>query len=97
MSEQLGVDGAAGDGTAVYSDVDTEPAVALVMDYLGDEFLADAAFSGDEHREVGGRHLACHFDRPVQLRIVSYDAETLFYLRQIHSLAKLRKFEIFSD
>ena len=81
MAEELGVDGAVGDGAAVHGDVDAMFAGALVMDDLGDELLADAAFSGYEHREVGGRHLACHFDCSVQLRIVSYDAETLFYLR----------------
>ena len=35
---------------------------AVVMDGVGDQFLADAAFAEDQHRRLGGGHLV---DQPV--------------------------------
>ena len=56
MSEKLGVDGPLGDGAAIDGYVFLVLPGSGIMDYLGEELLARAAFAGHEHRQVDRRH-----------------------------------------
>ena len=57
MAEDFTFDERLGDGGAVYGDEGTGFAGAEVVEGAGDEFLAGAAFAGDEHGDVGGGDL----------------------------------------
>ena len=62
------------------------------MDYLGDELLAYAALSGDQHRKVCLGHLQGNADGAVQCGRIPDDAKPLLYGFIIHTC----EFTIFS-
>ena len=92
MPEELCVYRSFRNGSAVDGQVFARLAAAVLVDYLGNVFLACAAFAFDQHGEVGGRN--CHgcFKRPVERRVVSNDVVAVFqYLKLlcVHIRAKL--------
>src|SRR4029079_12998931 len=66
MAEELAFEQFAGDGGAIERDEGFLGAVGKVVDCAGDDFLAGAAFTGDEHVDVGAGdalsegHLVAH-------------------------------------
>jgi hypothetical protein len=56
MAEQLGLDQRLGDGPTGYGNEGTPAAVAAVVNGPRHEFLAGAAFAGDQHRGIHVRH-----------------------------------------
>src|SRR5690606_245360 len=77
MSEEFGIYGALRDGATVHGYVFGMLAVGECMDDLGDRFLADPAFPGDQYRDIGGGHLDGLFNGPVELHIVADDLKAL--------------------
>ena len=57
MTEQLAVDGAFGNGTAVDGKVFLALSGRIVVNHLGDNLLAHTTFAHDKHAHIGGRHL----------------------------------------
>ena len=78
MAEELGVDGAFGDGATVDGEILLTTARRIIMDYAWNDFLTHTALSDDEHTEVGGRHLECDVEHVVQCIAVAYDIVPLF-------------------
>ena len=54
MAEQLALEHVARDRRAVERDERLGGAVGIAVDGAGEDFLAGAAFAGDEHADVGG-------------------------------------------
>ena len=77
MAEQFGVDGALGDGAAVYRQVLVSLSCAVVVDDAGEYLLAHAVLSHDEHREVHRRNLERDGQGMVQPLVVAHDAVAL--------------------
>ena len=75
MAEEFAVNGAFGDGSAVYGDVAGMFAGAESVDYLREKFLARAAFACHEHRQVNRRHLDGAGDGSDELRGVAHNAK----------------------
>ena len=78
MSEQLGVDSAFRDCSAVYGDVLAVLARAVGMDNLREKLLSGAAFAVDKHRQVDRRHLQSASHSRHQGWGVSDDSKSLF-------------------
>ena len=83
MSEEFAVDGSFGDGTAVYGEVFLAFPWRIVVYEPWDYLLAHAAFSHDEHRQVGGCHLQGDIEGSVEGIAVSYDVIALLYCLQL--------------
>ena len=78
VAEELGVDGAFGDGAAVDGQVFPGPAAAVLVDDLGDVLLADAALACDQDGQVRGGHGDGRLQGTVQPGIVADDVEFIF-------------------
>src|SRR5690606_24714551 len=72
VAEQLALEQVLRDGAAV--DGDERPVLArrAAVDLAGDQLLAGAGLAGDEHRDVGGRHLL-HLAEPLLHRPAGAD------------------------
>ena len=57
MSEELGVDGAFRNRTAVDGEIFLASARGIVVNHAGDDLLTYTTLSDDEYRQVGWRHL----------------------------------------
>ena len=78
VAEQLGVDGALGNGAAVDGEVLLAAARRIVVNDAGDDLLAHAALADDEHAQVGRRHLEGDVEHMVQRIAVAHDVVPLF-------------------
>ena len=94
MSEQLGIDGSFGDGSAIDCNVAMMFPGAVVVDYLWEELFPRTALPRHEDGHVGRSHLCCHSYGMFHQRTATDDAETLFDLLYIYIGAhghKIRK------
>lgn len=80
VTEELGVDGTFGYGTAVDGYVFAVFAGTVGMDYLREELFAGTALAGDEHGQVDGCNLQRPGDGPYQTGGITDDTEPLFGL-----------------
>ena len=78
VAEQLGVDGALGDGAAVHGKVFARLAAAELVNDLGNVLLAHAALARDQDREVRRGHGHGRLQRAVQPGVVPDDVEFIF-------------------
>ena len=79
MAEQLGIDRSFGYGAAVYRDKIVVLAAAESVYDFGKNFLAYAAFAGDEYGKVGRRYAYGRVERGIQETGTADDPETGFY------------------
>ena len=84
MSEELGLDGALGDRSAVDGDVVVVLAGAVSMYNFGYHLLTHAALAGNEYGQTGSRDLYRGIYRTVESRIIAYDSETIFDFAEFH-------------
>ena len=77
MAEELTVYRTFGDGATVHGEIRAVLARGESMDDLGEMFLSHTGLSGDEHTQIGARHLDRNFDIPVQQGTRAYNAEPL--------------------
>ena len=78
MSEELRVDGALGNGTAVDGKILLTPTRRVIVNHSGNNLLTYSALSDNEHTEVGWRHLQSDVERMVQCIAVAHDIVPLF-------------------
>ena len=90
VTEKFGIDGTFGDAAAVQGEVGFMFSRAVLVDDLRNDLLAHAALARDQHGQVRGGNLTGDFESPVELGVVSDDAEALLDLIQIH-ICKVRK------
>ncbi len=88
MAEEFGVDGSRRDGSAVDCKETAVAAAAVLVYYLGQNLLADAAFAAYEHAEVGRGYCHRDFYCVVELQVISYDSEAVFQYLQFLCIHK---------
>ncbi len=81
VAEQIGFDQLAWDRRHVDGDERTLAALAVIVQSLGDQFLAGAGFPGDHHRQVG-RHEARQRPIDVLHRLRAADERDLLLVRR---------------
>lgn len=87
MAKELTVNGAFRDGPTVHGNVFGVLSMGKGMDYFRNSFLADAAFTRYQDRNVRWGYLHGLFYGTVELYIVADDLESLFYrLNALHLL-----------
>ena len=84
VAEEFGVDGALRDGSAVDRQVLAGPAAAVLVDDLGEVFLAHAALARDQDGQVRGGHRDGGLQGAVQRGIVPDDV--VFVLESLEVL-----------
>ena len=87
MSEEFGVDGAFGNGSAVDSHVIAVLAGAEFVHDFRKKLLTHTAFAQHQHAQVCAGHLGGDVNGAVHQGRVADDAETLFDALQFHRLA----------
>ena len=78
VAEQLRIDRAFGDGTAVDGNIFIVLAGRIGVDDLREKLLAHAALARHQHRQIGRCDAHGHFERPIQKLRIADDAEALF-------------------
>ena len=95
VPEQLRVDGALRDSSAIDRDILSMLTRTELVDNLREDFLTDTTLARNQNRQIGGSHLQSYVDSAVQSRAVANHAEALFYLLNIYFHLTLLSFYCF--